>query len=56
LFGTDYPLCYEKCVADSIQQVNNYSGFDMDEKRRIMSETIKELCLRFVRPVPLKLG
>lgn len=47
LFGTDYPLRYEKGVTESIQQFSSYLGFDEGEKSKIMSETAKELFPRF---------
>ncbi|AJH00087.1 hydrolase [Clostridium beijerinckii] len=47
LFGTDFPLRYEKGVTESIKQFNNYSGFNEGEKHKIMSETAKELFPRF---------
>lgn len=47
LFGTDYPLRCEKGVTESIEQFSSYSGFDEGEKRKIMSETVKELFPRF---------
>lgn len=47
LFGTDYPLRYEKGVAESIEQFTSYLGFHEDEQRRIMCETAKELFPRF---------
>ncbi|MBE6087686.1 MAG: amidohydrolase [Clostridium beijerinckii] len=47
LFGTDFPLRYEKGVTESIEQFNNYSGFNEGEKHKIMCETAKELFPRF---------
>lgn len=47
LFGTDYPLRFEKGVNESIDQFNSYDGFNDEEKSRIRSETAKELFPRF---------
>lgn len=47
VFGTDYPLRYEKGVAESIEELRSYSGFNEDEKKMIMSEVAKTLFPRF---------
>lgn len=47
LFGTDYPLRHENGVAESVDQLKSYAGFDENEKRMIMSGTAKELFPRY---------
>lgn len=47
LFGTDFPLRYEKGVHESIQQFNSFEGFNNVEKNQILTGTAKELFPRF---------
>lgn len=47
VFGTDYPMRYEKGIKNSIKQFFDYLGFDAVEKEAIANKTAQELFPRF---------
>jgi predicted TIM-barrel fold metal-dependent hydrolase len=47
LFGSDFPMRPEKGVAQSLEHLSSYPGFQADEQRSITSETAQALFPRF---------